>query len=55
MEKLGFISNIDTWLRMRDVHNRIAQEYLPGELVQIYYVIVGMCTLELRRLRDKLS
>lgn len=55
MEKLGFISDIDTWLKMRDVRNRIAHEYLPQELAMIYDAIVGMCATEMRRLNEKLS
>lgn len=55
MEKLGFISDMATWLKMRDVRNRIAHEYLPGELALIYEAIVGMCAPELRRLDGKLA
>lgn len=50
MEKLGFISDTGTWLVLRDVRNRIAHEYLPGELEKIYTTIVGTGNREMRRL-----
>lgn len=55
MEKLGFISDMETWLKMRDVRNRIAHEYLPEELATIYGALVEMCAREMRRLDGKLS
>lgn len=53
MEKLGFISETGIWLTMRDVRNRIAHEYLPGELARIYAAMVGVGATELRRLREQ--
>jgi uncharacterized protein YutE (UPF0331/DUF86 family) len=55
MAKLGFISDMETWLKMRDVRNRIAHEYLPGELAKIYVAIVDMCAKEMRKTCNKIS
>jgi len=53
MEKLDFISAAGLWLRLRDVRNRIAHEYLPGELEKIYLAIIGPGGQEMRRLAQK--
>lgn len=53
MEKLGFISEAGIWLTLRDVRNRIAHEYLPGELARIYAAMVEVGAAELRRLREQ--
>ena len=53
MEKLGFISETGVWLTLRDVRNRIAHEYLPGELAKIYASLVGPAATEFRQLRDR--
>ncbi len=53
MEKLDFISAAGLWLRLRDVRNRIAHEYLPGELEKIYLAIIGPGDQEMRRLAQK--
>lgn len=53
MEKVGLISDRQTWLDMRDVRNRIAHEYLPEELAKIYAAIVGWGGPEFMRLREK--
>jgi hypothetical protein len=49
MEKLGFISSIQVWLSLRDLRNRIAHEYLPGELARIYADIIETGVPEFRR------
>lgn len=53
MEKVGLISDRQTWLDMRDVRNRIAHEYLPEELAKIYAAIVDQGGSEFLRLRAK--
>jgi hypothetical protein len=55
MEKLGLISETAIWLTMRDVRNRIAHEYLPGELARIYAAMVGVGAAELCRLREQVE
>lgn len=41
MAKWGLISDVDLWFRMRDLRNRIAHDYLPDQLAEIYTLIVG--------------
>jgi len=41
MAKWGVISDVDLWFRMRDLRNRIAHDYLPDQLAEIYGLIVG--------------
>jgi hypothetical protein len=41
MAKWGVISDVDLWFRMRDLRNRIAHDYLPDQLAEIYSLIVG--------------
>lgn len=55
MEKLGFISDARTWLALRDIRNRIAHEYLPGELAKIYAAMVTTGAVEFRRLYEKIA
>jgi len=50
MEKLGFISNHDRWLLLRDMRNRVAHEYLPGELQHLYEGIIGTAVPEFQTL-----
>ena len=54
MEKLNFITDTGVWLRLRDVRNRIAHEYLPGELEKIYRAIIGPGNQEMRRLAERI-
>ena len=50
MEKTGFISSHELWLVIRDLRNRVAHEYIPGELAHLYAGIVGTAVPEFRRL-----
>lgn len=47
--KWGVISDVDLWFRMRDLRNRIAHDYLPDELAEIYGLIFGAYGPELLR------
>ena len=49
MAKWGVISEVDLWFRMRDLRNRIAHDYLPDQLAEIYGLIVGAYGPELVR------
>lgn len=49
MAKWGVIFDIDLWFRMRDLRNRIAHDYLPDELAEIYGLIFGAYGPELLR------
>ena len=53
MEKLDFISDMQTWLLLRDTRNRIAHEYLPEELAKLYAAMVTTGASEFRRLHEK--
>lgn len=48
MEKAGLISGHGAWLSLRDLRNRIAHEYLPAELAQIYACILREAVPEFR-------
>ena len=51
MEKLGLISDHACWLGLRDLRNRVVHDYLPGELAELYELIVNEGVPELRRLQ----
>ena len=53
MEKLEIISSVGLWIDMREVRNRIAHDYLPGQIKHIYDEIMGAFGLELRRLAQR--
>ncbi len=53
MEKLGLISDTQTWLALRDTRN--AHEYLPNELARLYATMVTEGATELRRLHNAAS
>jgi nucleotidyltransferase substrate binding protein (TIGR01987 family) len=52
MAKLSFVSDVELWMRMRDVRNRISHDYLPGQVRQIYDDIRTEFTPELERLSE---
>ena len=41
MEKLGLVSSVEVWFKMRDVRNRIVHDYLPHEIKLMYDDIMG--------------
>lgn len=47
MEKLGIVSSVEIWFRMRDVRNRIVHDYVPGVVKQMYDDIMGAFAAEL--------
>ena len=47
---MGFISSHELWLVIRDLRNRVAHEYIPGELAHLYAGIVDTAVPEFRRL-----
>lgn len=51
-EKVGLISGAQRWIELRDMRNRIAHEYLPGELARLYAAMVTEGAEEFRRLRQ---
>ena len=40
LEKLGLISSVDLWFNMRDVCNKIAHEYMPEAIAEIYSLLL---------------
>ncbi|MBK8524545.1 MAG: nucleotidyltransferase substrate binding protein [Betaproteobacteria bacterium] len=53
--KWGLIEDVDLWFRMRDLRNRIADDYLPEQLRRIYEAISGEFGPEVLRLRGLLA
>jgi hypothetical protein len=48
-EKVGLISSVELWFRMRDVRNRIVHDYLPEKVKEMYDDIMGDFGNELLR------
>ena len=46
-EKVGLISSVELWFRMRDVRNRIVHDYLPEKVKEMYDDIMGIFGNEL--------
>jgi nucleotidyltransferase substrate binding protein (TIGR01987 family) len=53
MLKLSLISDVDLWLRMRDVRDRISHDYLPEDIKAIYDDILQLFVPELVRLQAR--
>lgn len=47
--KIGIVSDVEVWLEMRDFRNRIAHDYLPEQLAQIFAAIQGRFAHEIER------
>ncbi|MFM8290544.1 MAG: nucleotidyltransferase substrate binding protein [Planctomycetia bacterium] len=50
MEKVGLISDVATWIGLRDLRNRVVHDYLPDELAALYAAIIDEVVPEFRRL-----
>lgn len=50
MEKLGLISDLGTWMSLRDLRNRVVHDYLPAEIAALYAAIIDEAVPEFRRL-----
>jgi len=48
IEKVGLISSVELWFRMRDVRNRIVHDYLPEKVKEMYDDIMGAFGSELQ-------
>jgi uncharacterized protein with HEPN domain len=55
MEKIGLINNVDLWINMRDVRNRVVHDYLPEEINKTYNLITSIYCKELENLKKKVS
>jgi hypothetical protein len=40
MAKLGLVEDVDIWMEMREVRNRIAHDYLPEKVSTIYSLLL---------------
>jgi len=49
IEKVGLISSVELWFRMRDVRNRIVHDYLPEKVKEMYDDIMGVFGSELQQ------
>jgi hypothetical protein len=47
MEKLGLVSNVRLWMRMRDVRNKIVHDYASEQTGSIFDQIMGAFFMEL--------
>lgn len=50
MQKVGLISDLSTWIGLRDLRNRVVHDYLPDELAALYAAIIDEAVPEFRRL-----
>ena len=55
MEKLELISNIDIWIEMRDIRNRIVHDYLPDKMAEMYQLVCTEFYTELNKLHQKIQ
>ncbi|MGE5342977.1 MAG: hypothetical protein ACM3SY_15995 [Candidatus Omnitrophota bacterium] len=55
MEKLDFIDSVSVGMEMRDVRNKIAHEYLPEAIKDIYDHVMGPLGDQLRRIKRKIK
>jgi hypothetical protein len=55
MEKLGWVTNIDIWLEMRDLRNRIVHDYVPEKMAEMYQLICGEFYNELSQVDKKIQ
>ena len=54
MATVDLITSTQLWVAMRDVQNRIVQDYLPKDIKQIYDAIQNQFGNELKQLKSKL-
>ncbi len=55
MEKYRVITRVALWIDLRDTRNRVAHEYLPGELAKVHADIVGPAAAELRYVQSRMA
>lgn len=48
MEKLGLVTSVELWFRMREVRNRIVHDYSPEKVKELYDDMMGTLGNELR-------
>ena len=55
MEKQQMISNADIWIDMRDIRNRIVHDYLPGQVKNIFDLVMGDFKTELVNTKHRIE
>jgi len=55
MEKLELITNIDIWIEMRNIRNRIVHDYLPDKMAEMYQLVCTEFYTELNALHQKIQ
>jgi hypothetical protein len=55
MEKTGLISDIDIWLDMRDLRNRIVHDYISEKIAEMYLLVRTHFYQEMLRLNNKIN
>ena len=55
MEKLEIIVDIDIWIEMRDIRNRIVHDYLPEKMAEMYQLVCTEFYTELNALHQKIQ
>lgn len=55
MEKAGYITDIDRWLDMRLIRNKITHDYLPEQAAGFFLLIRGPFAEELKWLKGKID
>ncbi len=40
LEKKWYIRNVDLWLEMRWIRNKLAHEYIEDSIIDLYYIII---------------
>ena len=55
MEKQNIISTVERWVDMRDIRNRIVDDYLPHQIENIYNLIMGEFKDELLKVNEKIK
>ncbi|MBU0561316.1 MAG: nucleotidyltransferase substrate binding protein [Bacteroidetes bacterium] len=55
MVKQKLISSVEIWIDMRDIRNRIVHDYLPGQIKDIFDLIMCEFQKELLELKNKIE
>ena len=50
--KIGLLTDAEIWLEMREFRNRMAHDYLPDKLVEMFEALRGRFALEVKSVAD---
>ena len=51
-EKLGFISDADRWMKIRELRNKIAHEYTKQDLVSIFSLVLSFIPFVMSEMKE---